>query len=1137
MSVRRLASKSLMFAVLASACPASLAAAASPRQSDFDLRQTSPRAVVSPAIGDARSRLRSDLGPRALLSVEPASGRPRVLGRLDGALTGPSTDTGAEIALAYLRAHAAVYGLARSQIDDLAVGFQRRSGGGLLTVQLTQSHGGVKSIDSGVRAILDARGRLIELIGSPDPDLDAAATHAAVPRTRAKEIAAKASGRHDRADGANASAVIFHVGPVARLGWRVLVAAGPRQMDDILVDATSGAVLRRVNRVLSANAAGVYLAWPDAPLGGAPTAVDLAPYLEDPAAPTRLKGPNAYAFTDARDVVPGADLQLTPAPGSDIPPSAGTDFLYPFNGIALGGHRCPTIGPTCAWDPATPFSWQANREHDAVNLFWLVNSFHDHLAAPPIGFVASDGAFEDDDPILAQSMDGVDTASGIPDFSHLDNANFQTFPDGLPGLMQMYLWGGPPDPFFGADPFLSVSGSDDASIVYHEYTHGLSNRLVTDASGEGALDTLQAGAMGEAWSDWYGFDELDREGNLSDAPGIADVREGTYVSGPSDLIRTEPIDCPVGDADPACPGTPDARRGGYTFGDLGEILGFPEVHADGEIWAQTLWQLRDALIADHGRAAGIARVEQLVTDAMRMSPPEPSFLDQRNAILQADAIDAPAGQDADRIWEVFAARGMGWFASSDSADDVRVFQDFSLPPPPGAGRATVQGVVHEDGVGVPNVEVAFPGHDTGLGPDLAAVTDATGAYAITSVPPGTYPRLRAAVPASLIGGVAERVTVPASGILKHDFALRRNWAATAGGAAVRSFTGFDSFDCGPREALDGDPSTGWSSGAPSSANDPGPKEIVIALPADITLTGLAIDPSPVCGDFPAAELGDFRIKVAPDDEGDPGKLTTVATGRFAPADLGEAHEVALSSRPFGVRFVEVQALGNNGDPDFMDLAEIQVFGHRTTPEEVPVGPSAPEVTTLAADPAATTAGSVTFRAAVTPHGAPTVVRIQYGPAGGQLAFQTPDVPVVGDAPQTVAIGAAGLLPSMTYSHRAVAVNARGTATGGELTVKTAPLRPAIIPLHITAARNAGSVSCTRRGRTITCRFTARVTRVDGARARLSRNGHTYASGVVRGRVLRMRSRRALRPGSYILKVTKGHGRSAFVRRLTVTFRA
>ena len=44
-------------------------------------------------------------------------------------------------------------------------------------------------------------------------------------------------------------------------------------------------------------------------------------------------------------------------------------------------------------------------------------------------------------------------------------------------------------------------GANDASLVFHEYAHGLSNRLLTDAAGFGALNTAQAGAIGEGLSE------------------------------------------------------------------------------------------------------------------------------------------------------------------------------------------------------------------------------------------------------------------------------------------------------------------------------------------------------------------------------------------------------------------------------------------------------------------------------------------------------------------------------------------------------------------------------------------------------------------------------------------------------------
>jgi hypothetical protein len=53
--------------------------------------------------------------------------------------------------------------------------------------------------------------------------------------------------------------------------------------------------------------------------------------------------------------------------------------------------------------------------------------------------------------------------------------------------MQMYL--------FHADqglPLSSVNGGDDAEVVYHEYTHGLSNRLVLYPDGTSGLSTSRA---------------------------------------------------------------------------------------------------------------------------------------------------------------------------------------------------------------------------------------------------------------------------------------------------------------------------------------------------------------------------------------------------------------------------------------------------------------------------------------------------------------------------------------------------------------------------------------------------------------------------------------------------------------------
>ena len=99
-----------------------------------------------------------------------------------------------------------------------------------------------------------------------------------------------------------------------------------------------------------------------------------------------------------------------------------------------------------------------------------------------------------------------------------------------------------------------------------------------------------------------------------------------------------------------CVGSPDAGPGGYTYGDFGDVAGGPEVHADGEIWSETLWQIRQTL--------GAAITEALVTRGMELSPPAPSFLDMRNAIIQADLVNF-GGANETALWTIFAQRGHG----------------------------------------------------------------------------------------------------------------------------------------------------------------------------------------------------------------------------------------------------------------------------------------------------------------------------------------------------------------------------------------------------------------------------------------------------------------------------------------------
>ncbi len=97
-------------------------------------------------------------------------------------------------------------------------------------------------------------------------------------------------------------------------------------------------------------------------------------------------------------------------------------------------------------------------------------------------------------------------------------------------------------------------------MQYHEYTHGLSSRLVTDPSGFEALNTIQAGSMGEAWSDYYAMDYLVHNEFFKDTSKPGELLEGKYVAAGLHSIRTMAIDCPVAATTKGCTSGSTAAR-------------------------------------------------------------------------------------------------------------------------------------------------------------------------------------------------------------------------------------------------------------------------------------------------------------------------------------------------------------------------------------------------------------------------------------------------------------------------------------------------------------------------------------------------------------------------------------------------
>jgi hypothetical protein len=659
-----------------------------------------------------------------------------------------------------------------------------------------------------------------------------------------------------------------------------------------------------------------------------------------------LSGNNSHTFSDV-------DADDKPGKGEEVRAKKHKNWNYrlkPFHlkGVSFCGKPYP-----CSWNPNKPFSWRVNREQNGTQVFYFVNNWHDWLKKKPIGFTEAAGNFQKvnksgkgkgHDAVNTQTDDGANTDHGLPDGNHIDNANMSTPPDGRAPRMQMYLQHAPftnypnrngvcADP---CDEFSPTNVGDEADTVYHEYTHGLSNRLVVDAAGRSTLGPVQAGAMGEAWSDWYAMDYLVKKKLQQDKKDKVDVVLFQYDGFGVFLDRTEPMDCKVGKNAPRCTGGSTGHGGGYTYADYGSVVPGPEVHSDGEIWGQTLWDLRNRI--------GSRNAEALVTRAMELAPHNPSFLDMRNAILLADrAINH--GKLSDKIWKVFAHRGMGYFAGSLGGNDTAPGASFATPPA-GHKKGTVSGVVTDSVTDEPirgaRVTIAFQGTPAIFNPTTRTAAD--GSYTLGPVPRGKYPKMTISFKGYDL--VTRRVNVDAKNVTKNVQA-DRNWASFAGGGRITDFSPPDfGPPCGPKNAIDQSATFGWSTlsdlrpnGTPSADT---PKHFVVKLPEAVDITSITVNPTAICGDGLSASTGRYTVEVRQAG----GSFTEAGTDTFEFGELGGPSEVPLSGSPEAIRFVRftIEAPivtvdtehypegscpgGGFSGCDFEDVTEVSVYGEQ-----------------------------------------------------------------------------------------------------------------------------------------------------------------------------------------------------------------
>jgi Zn-dependent metalloprotease len=531
-----------------------------------------------------------------------------------GALSEPRSDFVDNIARGFLKTHNELFALSTADVTNLQV-TKEDNDHGTTFVDYVQTVGGYKVFEGQVQVVVNKYGQVLNVREGFLVDQAPVKLKAGLSEPKAIAAALEYSGRTvfpsfaetqsraskgDTARFANpidlgleeitSELNVVRVGDESRLAWHIYAEVGPEEWYEILVDAQSGELLLRHNIYVFEAQGTVYTEAPDK---GARLLVS---FVGDTTINTAAGWMGTSTVTTGNNVEAYLDSDANNAPD----PNNGSGLS---NGHASAANQDFTFPFSTAVDPRT------QQAAVVTNLFYYNNIMHDFSYR--LGFTESARNFQVDnfgrgglgnDSVRAEAQDGSGT----------NNANFATPPDGSRPRMQQFLFTSPnPD----------RDSSVDGDVVFHEYGHGISNRLI--GNGSTALSGTQSGAMGEGWSDYWAT-------TINDDGAV-----GEYVTNNPNGIRRAAYTVP-------------AAAVHDSYADVG--AGGFEVHRDGEVWAATLWDLRTQL--------GAALSDRLVLHGMKFTPNRPSFLNARDGILQADQ-DLNAGANRCAIWTVFARHGMG----------------------------------------------------------------------------------------------------------------------------------------------------------------------------------------------------------------------------------------------------------------------------------------------------------------------------------------------------------------------------------------------------------------------------------------------------------------------------------------------
>ena len=529
-----------------------------------------------------------------------------------------------------------------------------------------------------------------------------------------------------------------------RPAWEVLVTADSGDVSvQTYIDAANGSLLDRENLIDYASDNPMWKAFRASPNLDYATTDTRQLWCWTGAAGCDLVLQNASSPL-AWDVNPLTNLSTNTTSGNNARATEDWNFNQGSHQGTNFATASPTRDYTYQWTnqwfetKCDPNAFTTGNRNDidaaATNLFAMHNRMHDW--AYTLGFTETawnaqvsnfgKGGLGNDPEHGNAQKGGI--VGGPPAFQSRDNANQNSPPDGVSPTTNMFLW----QPIAGSFYASCLDGDYDMSVIGHEYTHMISNRMV--AGPNSSLSGFQGGSMGESWSDLDAAEYLLEYGFVP-VGGENPTAVGPYVTGdPHAGIRNYPLnDNPL------------------NYSDVGYDTPGPEVHSDGEIWNAVNWAVRDAFVSRYGagtpalqqscangltpvaQCPGNRRWIQLVYDGwLLMASGNVSMLNARDALVAADQIRF-GGTNSDLLWNTFASRGFGKNATSNGGNDTNPIPSFESDF---ANNATVTFKAVGDADGHP-VEL-FVGDYEARSTPIADTDPATALSDTFTIVPGAY---------------------------------------------------------------------------------------------------------------------------------------------------------------------------------------------------------------------------------------------------------------------------------------------------------------------------------------------------------------------------------------------------------------